>query len=366
MQRFQEEIMKKVLCVIILLFFSISIYAKEDLQKKEKSNSLSRTLSIGFGVNMAPDLAGLGETIMEGGVLDLNEDTLAANTNTSMLIVSDKDNAIYWNAAQGTSQDMLKFLDSYTEGGPMIGVCLSTTVTLDLNEVLGLPLFIRGGVDYVKQFSGGQQSRTLGVGVDNFTATMATKNEYWPHHGENFYEGGKLETAFTSGWIEFPITIGFMTSVGKNLKVFGGLGAGYIRGFWALNLKADDRYVQYMTAYSTTTEEGDPVPEVEAVCSGDLEEDVRFELNGLSFNFTIGFEFFFTESIACSFEFMGGGTAATVFAAEDFSPEAAKALTAAMAGETVATLDPEYLKAFAYPVSLGVSAFRLGVKYYIF
>jgi len=200
--------MKKIFLVMVILLITSSGFTQISLKKGKKESSSNRNLSVGFSMNLAPDLAGLGQTIMEGGVLDLNEDTLAANTNTSMLIVSDKDNAIYWNAAQGTNQDMLKFLDSYTEGGPMIGVCLSTVVTYDFNELLGLPLFARAGVDYVLQFSGGQQTRTLGPGVDVFTAAMATEGTYWPNHGKNFYEGATLETAFKSGWVELPITIG--------------------------------------------------------------------------------------------------------------------------------------------------------------
>ncbi|PKL36079.1 MAG: hypothetical protein CVV44_17820 [Spirochaetae bacterium HGW-Spirochaetae-1] len=352
--------MKKIWCIMTFLFLAGALQAQEtDLLKKkgEKEKSgISRNLSIGFSFNLAPDLAGLGETIIDDGVLDLNEDSLAANTNTSYLIVSDKDNAIYYNASDGTSQDLFKFVGGYSEGGPMIGVGLSGTLIWDMNNATGLPLFIRGGFDYIIQFMGGHQKRILGPGVDSFlTYYNGTNDEQFPHDGN--LAGGTLDTTFTSSWYEIPVTFGFMTTLYDKAKIYGGMGVGYISGGWSLRMKADDRYVQYITSYAGQDA---------LLCRGAIDETVKFRLRAMSFNFVIGFEFFLTDRMVGSFEFMGTGTAGTVYAEAEFSERGAQILTTALGGASVATLDNQYLKRFAYPVLLGTSAFRMGMRYYIF
>ncbi|MCP4134343.1 MAG: hypothetical protein GY754_25435 [bacterium] len=353
--------MKKVLFLMSLLFLSYTVQAQDLLklkgEEKEKSSSSAlKNLSIGFAIGLAPNLANLGESIMDDGVLELDSGTLASNTNTGYLIMSDKDNAIGLDSTDGTNTSTLQFITSFQEGGALIGANLNLNAQYDFNELLGLPLFARIGFEYVFQFMGGSMSRTLGSGVDNYVTAQISKGVVFPSPAGG-YAGGTLETNFSCSWLEIPVTVGFMTTIHNRAKIYGGVGIGYIRGGWSLNMKGDDKYVRYLTAFDG---------EADSLASGAIDETVNFVLATYAFNFVLGFEFFFTDKIVSYFEWAASGNAGTVYAEARFSERGSNIMTAALGGSAAYSMDSQYIKKFAYPVSLGGSRFKFGARYYIF
>ncbi len=335
--------MKKLLGIFTILLFATTLYAQEGGRK---------SFSVGITLGIVSDLAALGSTIIDDGTLDTADGSLANATNTGLLIMSDKDDAVALTSSQNTNVGPLQFLSGFEEAGPMMGMSIGGYAMYDFLSLADLPFFARLGFDYVVQVSGGEHSRTLASGVDQYADANGFSR---PISGS--YTGATMKHTFTSSWLEIPLTVGICLPVGKYGKVYGGLGMSYFNGGWALEVDLDAEYAQYLTMFAGNAQ---------ALVTSEVKEKVEFKVSTISVNFCLGAEVNVAYGIAVSFEYWGSGAAQTVHSETKFSSNAAQIMTAALAGEDAAAADSEYIKQFAYPVVLGSSFFKFGVKYYIF
>ncbi len=337
------------LCIVA--FLSSAAYGRRipmDL-KGSKNNSAFDSLAFGFSFGIAADMSGLGGSIADSGVVDLNSDSLAANSNISMLLMSDKDMALTQYSSQGTNAAPLQILSDFQEGGPLIGIDLGFYAWYDLLHHLDIPVFFRLGFDYTFKIAGGEQNLVLGQGPDQVAAASG-----FPIIPGGF-EGGSMATTWDSSWMEIPFTVGVCWQFGKHAKIYGGLGLSWFHGGFSINVKADSRYVAFLTSY--------PGEDAKMVTDA-LNENIQFTTYGISVNMLLGFEVFVWRDLAVTVEYYMGGTMQTVFADKEFSTTAKEAMTMAVGGPTAAAYDPEFVERFAYPDLIGGSLFKFGVKYY--
>jgi hypothetical protein len=333
--------MKKFLVLLCAVFFAGSLYAQDA--------AAGKSLSVGVSFGVLSNLAGLGATIMKDGEFDTSKESLAGSTTTKKIFMSDKDNAIAKHNSESTNSEPLNFLKDYTEGGAMMGVNMELYAMYDMNESLALPLFARLGFSYMLQIGGGEQSRTLAAGVDQYAAAAG-----FAAAPGGKYEGATMDLTWTAGWMEIPVTLGISLPVGEKGKVYAGLGVSYFTGGWAAEYKTDAAYSAYLTTYGTTT-----------YFDKAATEKVEFAYSGIGLNFLIGAEAYVADSVAITVDYWVSGGGKTIWSKEDLSSNSSKILTLASSNAT-ATTDPEYLKRIAFPTVLGGSMFKVGAKFYIF
>ncbi len=339
--------MKKLLSILVILLFASTLYAQEGGKKK--------SFSVGITLGMVSDLAGLGATIIDDGTLDTAGGSLANATGTDKLIMADKSDAVLLSNSNNTNAVPLQFLSDFSEAGPMMGLSIGGYVMYDFLSLADLPFFARLGFDYVAQVGGGEHGRTLGAGINQYAQAAGYALPTAAAGGT--YTGAWMTYSFTSSWLEIPLTVGICLPVGKYGKVYGGLGISYFNGGWALEVDMSDSYAQYITVFDDGAQ---------ALVTSFDKTKVEFKVSQISFNFVLGAEVNVAYGIAVTFEYWGSGAAQTVYSKAAFTDNASKTMTAALSGGDVAGYDTNWFKQFAYPVVLGSSYFKFGVKYYIF
>ncbi len=347
----QKHVFRRVAFLLIVTLFSSNAYGRKlpmDL-KGANNNSIFDSLALGFSFGIVADMNMLGSAITDGGVIDLNSESLAANANIPMLLMADKDMALINYSSQGTNAVPLQIVSDFQEGGALIGLDLGFYAWYDLLRHLKVPVFFRLGFDYSFKVSGGEQKLVLGPGPDQIAASGG-----FPIIAGGF-EGGSLETLWGSSWIEIPFTVGVCWQFGKNAKIYGGLGLSWFHGGFSIDVKGDARYVAFLTSYPSQ----DTIMITES-----LNEKISFTTYGISVNMLLGFEIFVWKDLAVTVEYYMGGTMQTVFADKEFSSGAKEAMTLAVGGPDAAAFDPQFIERFAYPDVLGGSFFKFGVKYY--
>jgi len=329
--------MKKLLVVLSVLFFAGSLHAKD--------------LSVGVTLGIIGDMAGMGETILKDGAVDLNKESLASAIGISQIIWADNEMGTLLNNAKGTSTVPLKGLKDQQEGSPMLGLNMEINCMYDFTSLSKLPLFARIGFSYALSVNKPVQKLTLGPGVDQ----AAALGGFPDMPGADTYEGGTAELAWHSNYMELPVTIGIILPVADKGKIYVGLGMSWFSGGWGIDAKFSKEYVAMLTAYS-----GEALPLVVK----DVDTTIDFKASILSLHFLIGFEAFVAENVSVSIEYWLTKAAQNTFTADGFDTTTANVMTAAIAGPTAYSNDSKYLSDFAYPAVAGASMFKLGVKYY--
>lgn len=325
---------------------------------QERIDEKSRSLAIGVTAGLVDDMSQLSDAITNDGVVPLNTNSLASSTGIETLLVPDSVASMQYHSGS-KSPDDLKIISDYDKAGSdaLRGVDLGIYVMYDFNELLNLPLFVRVGFDYVFKVWGDDQMIRLGPGPDIYAAE---NNFATPAGG---FEGGTLETSWDSEWMEVPVTIGVVLPVMNFGNVYGGLGVSWFRGGFSINVKADDRYAAFGTSYSSDDYPGADLDNL-MVTEG-INEKIEFVTHGISFNMLLGFEAFIADNVSATIEYWASATMQTVYAESEFSDKAKRVLTMATAGPDAAAQDPEYIERFAYPVVIGGTMIKFGVRYYI-
>ncbi len=328
------------------------------LKKKDAQSSKKKTRSLSFGLTtgVVADMSQLGSAITNDGVVDLNGDSLASTTGITKLLMPDRDCALQSYSSQGTNAEPLRVIDDYEEGGPLIGLDTGLYVMYDTTPHLDLPFFMRLGFDYAFKISGGEQMLKLGPGPDQ----VAVSSDFARPPEFNF-EGGTIKTTWNSSWMEVPLTFGVILPVMDLGKVYGGVGVSWFRGGFSIEVQADKKYAAFLTSYNTN----DYSNAENLMVTEAINEKIEFMTYGISFNMLLGLEVFLSENTAATVEYWASGTMQTVFAESEFSPTAKRAMTMATAGPDAAGKDDEYIERFAYPVVLGGSMLKFGVRYYL-
>ena len=337
------------ICLISLA--TSAAYAKRmpmDLKNNQNGSDFT-SLAFGATFGIVADMSGLGSAIADGGVVDLNPNSLASNANIPMLLMADKDMALLNYSAQGTNAVPLQIVNDFQEGGPLIGLDLGFYAWYDLLHHLKVPVFFRLGFDYSFKISGGEQKMVLGPGPDQ----IATAGSFPIIPGG--FEGGSVAINWNSKWMEIPFTVGVCWQFGKRAKIYGGLGLSWFHGGFSIDVAANDKYVAFLTSY----------PGQDALMiTESLKENITFTTYGISVNMLLGFEIFVWRDLAVTVEYYMGGTMQTVFADKEFSTTAKEVMTMAVGGPDAASFDTQYVERFAYPDLVGGSMFKFGVKYY--
>lgn len=327
--------------------------------KEERSERKFRELAIGVTLGVVADMSQLGSAITNDGVVDLNPDSLASSTGITKLLIQDRDMALQHYSSEGTNTGPLQIIDDYETGGPLIGLDTGIYAMYDFNERFRLPFFVRVGFDYAFKVTGGEQMLRLGPGPDQFA--FADNSFAYPDHG---FEGGTLETSWSSEWMEVPVTIGIIIPVMDRGKIYGGLGVSWFSGGFSINVKADKKYTAYVTSFSENDYDFTKAELTDLMVSENINETIEFKTQGISFNMLLGFETFITNNVAATVEYWKSATMQTVYAESEFSDTAKRVMTMATAGPEAADKDPEYIERFAYPVVIGTEMLKFGVKYY--
>ncbi len=329
---------------------------KKKGEKSEKADSKRRFLAIGLTAGVVADMSQLGSAITNDGVVDLNTESLASTTGIGKLLMPDKDCALQSYSSEGTNAEPLRVIDDYEEGGPLIGLDTGMYVMYDTTPHLDLPFFVRLGFDYAFKISGGEQMLKLGPGPDQ----VADSSDFAQPSEFNF-EGGTIKTTWNSSWMEVPLTFGVILPVMDLGKVYGGVGVSWFRGGFSIQVDADKKYAAFLTSY----DENVYSDAENLMVTEPINETIEFMTYGISFNMLLGLEVFLSENAAATVEYWASGTMQTVYAETEFSDTAKQAMTMATAGPDAAGKDPEYIERFAYPVVLGGSMLKFGVRYYL-
>ncbi|MDW8307520.1 MAG: hypothetical protein RML34_10690, partial [Leptospiraceae bacterium] len=168
----------------------------------------AKRLSVAVSAGLKGNLADLGSTITKDGTIDTASTTLARQVySTSKVVMSDRDNfALKHNSASTNSPYNL--LSDTKAGGPLTGLDLGLNVQYDLDDILGIPLFVRPGFQYMVHIGGGSMSRTLGnATVQNGGLNALLLSQTGKSGAE--YAGGTMKTEFGAAWMEIPVSIGF-------------------------------------------------------------------------------------------------------------------------------------------------------------
>lgn len=352
-----------VTCILLLCFASVSYAEKSkddmvlSLKKKDAQSSKKKNRSLSFGLTtgVVADMSQLGSAITNDGVVDLNGDSLASKTGITKLLMPDRDCSLQAYSSEGTNAVPLQVISDYEEGGPLIGLDTGVYVMYDTLELWELPFFVRLGFDYVFKVSGGEQMLKLGPGPDQVADSGGFAK---PDFG---FEGGTIKTTWNSSWMEVPLTFGVILPIMDLGKVYGGLGVSWFRGGFSINVNADKKYAAFLTSYNTVDYPGSE----SLMVTEPINETIEFMTYGVSFNMLLGFEVFISENVAATVEYWASATMQTVFAETEFSSTAKHAMTMATAGPDAASNDDEYIERFAYPVVLGGSMMKFGVRYYL-
>lgn len=317
----------------------------------KKANPLffDRALSISLQFGIAADVSGVSSAISNDGVLDINEDSLAANAGMSKLLMSDKDLATIFYSSQSTNAMPLKTLSDYKVGGALIGMDIGFTMMMDFLP-WKVPVFVRTGFDYTTVISGGKQSLTLGGGPD---AAAGASGFPVPSGG---FAGGHADVTWKAMNIDTQLTFGFIWGVKGKGKIYAGLGLSYFYGGFSITIDANSKYVAFVTSVK-----GKPG----LMVNRDLNEVVTFRTHGLSGNMLIGGEFVLWGPVSFYAEWYMAGAMTVEYAKTEFSGDAKKVMTVVMGGASAADLDDEFIERFAYPTLVGGSLIKFGVKYYI-
>lgn len=320
-----------------------------------------KRFSVDVSAGLKGNMANLGDTITKDGTIDTNSGTLirqAYSTNTA--IMSDRNNAaILYNS--NNTNSAFNLLSGYTDGGPLTGIDIGTNLKYDLDDLINLPLFIRGGFSYMMKLSGGSQSRTLGNVTSGNAALNALLLSQTGKAGSE-YAGGTMSTTFGASWMEIPLAVGFNARISDSTKIYVGVGASYFYGGWDVKLAIDEKYANAMATYTDLSTTATNYWAQQG--GGSIDETITFRASGIGVNYFMGLEQNLTKDLSLFMEIYASGFAKTVYSSE-LSTKGQRLMTAT-SSSSLYQGDNQWFKRLAFPVVLGGASIKVGVKYYIF
>ena len=348
----------------ILIFVVAGMLGAPIVHADEGASLLSdegaKRLSLQVSLGIRPDMAGLGATITKDGTVATSDTTMASLVySTSNALMSDRDNLVLFHGSDNSMSEFSLLGEEPEQGGSMLGLEFGAGVQYELDDVIGLPFYVRAGFHYSSKISGGNQIRVLG------DAAQASPliNGLLRANGEDpaDYINGRMVSNYSASWTEIPVSIGLKVALNKpNSFVYGGFGFSGFRGGFSVELQADENYTNVLATHIDAD-----AGTINNLSPGAIDEKVEFIAGNLGLNWHLGAQVGLGKSDAVLyFELNTSGTARTVFSNE-MSPELRQVLTAT-SSETLAEADPQWFKRLAFPVLTAGAQARVGLRYYLF
>ncbi|MEM9493900.1 MAG: porin OmpL1, partial [Myxococcota bacterium] len=303
--------------------------------------------------------ASLGSTIAQDGTVAVSDTTVASLIySVNNALMSDRDNMVLWHSSENTNSAFRLVGEEPKIGSAMLGVNLGVSAQYELDDVLGLPLYVKTGFHYIDRISGGAQTRVLGdaAAADPVLAGLFRANGEDP----NDYINGVMSSNYDASWFEVPVTVGLKVPLKGDLSfVYGGIGVSYFRGGFSVELDIDERYANVLGTH-VDSEAGT----VSNFSAGAVRETVEFSMASLGLNWSVGAQAAVNSSAVLFVELNSSGTSRTVYS-NSLTPEGRQLMTA-LSSQSLASEDPQWFKRLAYPVVAGGASVRFGLRYYLF
>jgi hypothetical protein len=319
-----------------------------------------KRLSVDVSFGLRPDMAALGSTIAQDGTIDVADTTMASRVySTDKALMSDRNNLAIYHNSQSTNSSFQLLGEEPVVGGALLGMDFGASVRYELDDVIGFPLFVKAGFNYVASVSGGHQERVFG----NAAAANPSVAGLLMANGEdpNDYVGGKMVNEYSASWIEIPITVGFKVPLGQEQSfAYAGAGVSMFRGGFTVDLDIDANYANVLATHLDTD-----ALTVNNLSPGAVEDSVDFQIGGVGLNYMLGAQAAVGKTGAVVFlELNSSGSAKTVYSS-GLKTETRQLLTAA-SSETLYAEDDQWFKRLAFPVVAGGGTVRAGLRYYFY
>jgi hypothetical protein len=325
----------------------------------EKDDKKPKRFSISFSGGIRPDMAQLGSTIAQDGSIDVAETSfanLAYSTNKALM--SDRDNM---TLAQNSKQtdSVFNVLDSYKEGGSLLGAEFGGDLRYEFDDLIDWPLFLKTGFYYTTRVSGGEQSRTFGDLAEQSQTVrdLAAINGLDPED----YSGGTMKTNWNARWWEIPISIGAKVHIKPHTFAYGYAGISIFKGGFDVGIDVDDTYSRILGTHVDTSQ---AIPPATDLSPGAVKDTIQFRTTALGLNYGLGAQIGIGRTWAVFLELNASGAAKTVYA-QKYS-EGSKKLLTTVSSQSLAESDETWFQTLAYPVVMQGASGRLGVRAYLF
>lgn len=319
-----------------------------------------KRLSVDISFGVRPDMANLGNTIVQDGTIDTADSTMASLVySTGKALMSDRNNMAIWHNSASTESSFNLLGEEPETGGALLGMDFGASARYELDDIIDFPLFVKAGFHFTTRVSGGEQRRVLG----NAAAANPDIAGLLMANGEDpaDYVGGTMVSKYDASWIEIPITVGFKAPLGReDTFAYAGAGISIFRGGFSVGLDVDANYANVLATHIDTD-----ALTVTNLSPGAVNDTVEFQLGGLGFNYMLGAQAAIGDTGAVVFlELNSSGAAKTVYSS-GLKAETRRLLTATSSA-TLASQDPEWFKRLAFPVVASGGTARVGLRYYFY
>jgi hypothetical protein len=351
---------------LALLALAPAAHAQDKAQDKRPTR-----FSIGLGVGIRPDMAGLGSTIVQDGSVDLADTTLASLAySTDKALMSDRNNMTL-KANSDNTDSIFNVLSKYEEGGSLLGGEIGGDLRYEFDELIDFPVFLKAGFYYTGRIAGGEQSRTLGDIVEQSSdlSALAFLGGFEPSD----LTGGTMVTRWNAAWIEVPISVGIKVPVRPHTFAYGSAGVSIFSGGFDIGIDVDEKYANVLNTHIIEDEEAtfgyrviDQSPD-----SGGVSDTIKFRTGAVGLNYGLGVQAGIGKRVAVFVELNQSGAAKTVFA-QELGEGTKKLLTSASSATLAddssedAVGDSAWFDQIAYPVVMQGASGRLGIRAYLF
>jgi hypothetical protein len=319
-----------------------------------------KRLSVDVSFGLRPDMAALGSTIAQDGTLDVADSSMASLVySTDKALMSDRNNMAIYHNSQSTNSSFQLLGEEPVVGGALLGMDFGASVRYELDDVIGFPLFVKAGFNYIASVSGGHQERVFGNAASANTdiAGLLRANGEDPAD----YVGGRMVNEYSASWFEIPVTVGFKVPLAHEYSfLYAGFGLSMFRGGFSVALDVDENYANVLATHIDTD-----ALTVTNLSPGAVQETVEFDLSGVGLNYMLGAQAAVGATGAVVFlELNSSGSAQTVYSS-GFKAETRQLLTATSSAALYAE-DDQWFKRLAFPVVAGGGTVRFGLRYYFY
>lgn len=322
-----------------------------------------KRFSVDLSAGVRPDMASLGDTIVQDGTVDTADTTVASLLySTDKALMSDRSNMVLWNSSNSTDTIFKVMGEEPVLGGALLGLELGGRLRYELDDVINFPLFVQSGFHYTYSASGGYQERVLGdiASENEEIALLFQANGLDPDD----YTGGKMITEYSASWFEIPLSLGIKVPVKREYTFgYGTIGASFFSGGFSVMMDVDEKYANALATHADLDSD-ELVPPATNYSPGAVQDTVSFLNAGIGMNYGVGVQVGMKNGAAFFIEYNGSGTSATVYSS-DMKQETQELLTAT-SSETIYGADPAWFEKLAFPVVTAGATARVGVRYYLF
>jgi len=327
--------------------------------------------SLGAGVGIRPDMAGLGSTIVQDGTVDIADSSLAGYYSTDKFLMSDRNNMTLDHNSANTDT-IFNLQDGYTAGGSMLGLEKGLDLRYEFDDLINFPLFLKVAFYHTHKMSGGEQSRTMGDVVPNLPDTYVAAIEFLTGTDAEQYAGGTMKTTWDASWTEIPISVGMKVPVKPHWFVYGNAGVSFFNGGFDITVDIDEKYANVLATHVDTASLSGV-----NLSPGAVSDTISFRTKAMGLNYGLGTQVNIRKRWAAYFELNASGAAQTVYSNSNLKDETKQLFTAASSellangnpsGDPGTEIqgDPMWFDQLAYPVLLQGASARLGVRCYFF